>query len=105
MGAKIVILDIETTSLEADAGVLVGAGLRAEMGQGEYLEGRRTSEENSRLSRLLKRLGSYDVMVTWNGRSFDIPFLTTRLMKHGLDPRHILRKPHTDLDDVVKRRL
>jgi uncharacterized protein YprB with RNaseH-like and TPR domain len=44
-------------------------------------------------------------MVTWNGRGFDIPFLTTRLMKHGLDPRPFLRKPHIDLADVVKSRL
>jgi hypothetical protein len=37
MPAKIVILDIETTSLEADAGVLVGAGLMSDAGRGEYL--------------------------------------------------------------------
>jgi len=93
MAAKIIILDIETTSLEADAGTLVSAGLMSDIGRGEYLEARRTSEEN------------YDVMVTWNGRSFDIPFLTTRLMKHGLDPRPIIRKSHIDLADVVKSRL
>jgi uncharacterized protein YprB with RNaseH-like and TPR domain len=105
MAAKIVILDIETTSLGADAGVLVGAGLMSVVGPGEYLEARRTSEEKSLLSKLVKRLESYDVLVTWNGRSFDIPFLTTRLMKHGLDPRPFLRKPHIDLADVVKSRL
>ncbi|TMI26412.1 hypothetical protein E6H19_02575 [Candidatus Bathyarchaeota archaeon] len=105
MAGKVAILDIETTSLEADAGVLVGAGLMSEAGRGEYLEAKRTSEEKSLLSKLAKRLESYDVIVTWNGRSFDIPFLTTRLMKHGLDPRPLLRKPHIDLADVVKSRL
>src|SRR2546426_11065812 len=35
----------------------------------EYLEARRTSEEKSLLSKLSKHLESYDVMVTWNGRS------------------------------------
>ena len=105
MAAKIVILDIETTSLEADAGVLVGSGLMSEAGRGEYLEARRTSEEKSLLSKLSKRLENYDIMVTWNGRSFDIPFLTTRLMKYGLDPRPLVRKPHIDLADVVKSRL
>jgi uncharacterized protein YprB with RNaseH-like and TPR domain len=69
------------------------------------LEAKRTSEEKSLLLKLVKRLESYDVMVTWNGRSFDIPFLTTRLMKHGLDPRSVLRKSHIDLADVVKGRL
>src|SRR5437667_88389 len=105
MAAKIVILDIETTSLEGDAGVLVGVGLMSDAGRGEYLEARRTNEEKALLSKLSKRLESFDVLVTWNGRSFDIPFLTTRLMKHGLDPRSILRKSHIDLADVVKSRL
>jgi uncharacterized protein YprB with RNaseH-like and TPR domain len=105
MAAKVVILDIETTSLEADAGTLVSVGLMSDVGRGEYLEARRTSEERSLLLKLAKRLESYDVMVTWNGRSFDVPFLTTRLMKHGVDPRPILRKSHIDLADVVKGRL
>ena len=105
MAARIVILDIETTSLEADAGTLVSAGLMSDVGRGEYLEVKTTSDEKPLLLRLVKRLESYDVMVTWNGRSFDIPFLTTRLMKHALDPRPILRKSHIDLADVVKSRL
>jgi uncharacterized protein YprB with RNaseH-like and TPR domain len=105
MAARIVIFDIETTSLEADAGVLVSAGLMSDTGRSEYLEARRTSQEKSLLSKLSRRLEGYDVMITWNGRSFDIPFLTTRLMKHGLDPRSLLRKSHIDLADVVKSRL
>jgi uncharacterized protein YprB with RNaseH-like and TPR domain len=105
MTAKIVVLDIETTSLEGDAGVLIGAGLISDAGRSEYLEARKTSEERSLLAKLVKRLESVDVIVTWNGRSFDLPFLTTRLMKHGLDPRPILRKSHIDLADVVKSRL
>jgi uncharacterized protein YprB with RNaseH-like and TPR domain len=105
MAARIVILDIETTSLEADAGTLVSAGLMSNVGRAEYLEARRTSEEKSLLVKLAKKLENYDVMVTWNGRGFDIPFLTTRSMKHGLDPRPLLRKSHIDLADVVKGRL
>jgi uncharacterized protein YprB with RNaseH-like and TPR domain len=105
MPARTVILDIETTSLEADAGTIVSAGLMSDVGRGEYLEAKRTSDEKALLLKLVMRLESYDVMVTWNGRSFDVPFLTTRLMKHELDPRPILRKSHIDLADVVKSRL
>ena len=105
MPAKVAILDIETTSLQGDAGILIGAGLQSESGRSEYLEAARTSEERSLLLKLVKRLESFDVIVTWNGRSFDLPFLTTRLMKHELDPRSILRKSHIDLADVVKGRL
>ena len=105
MAAKIVVLDVESTSLEGDAGVLIGAGLISDVGRSEYLEARKTSEERSVLVKLEKRLESFDVIVTWNGRSFDLPFLTTRLMKHGLDPGSMLRKSHIDLADVVKSRL
>jgi len=105
MASKIVVLDIETTSLEGDAGVLVSAGLMTDSGRVEYLEARRTSEEKPVLEKLLKRLSGFDIVVTWNGRGFDIPFLTTRLMKHGLDPRPILRISHIDLADIVKGRL
>ena len=105
MPARTIILDIETTSLEADAGTLVSVGLMSDSGRGEYLEAKTTSDEKSLLLKLVRRLESYDVMVTWNGRSFDVPFLTTRLMKHGIDPRPILRKSHIDLADVVKSRL
>ncbi len=105
MAARIVVLDIETSSLEADAGILVGAGLLPENGSVEYLGVRRTVEEKSVLVRLLSRLNPYDVIITWNGRGFDLPYLTTRLLSHGLDPRSILGKRHIDLNEIVKSRL
>ena len=36
MAPRIVVLDIETSSLEADAGIVVGAGLLLETGKSEY---------------------------------------------------------------------
>ncbi len=105
MPPRIVILDLETSSLTADGGIIVGAGLMNEAGQGEYLEAKRTDQEKRILTGLVKRLGSYDVIVTWSGRGFDIPFLTTRLLKHGMDPRPVLRMMHLDLNEVVKSRL
>ena len=105
MAPRIVILDIETSSLEADAGIIVGAGLISEEGKSEYFQARKTAEEKPLLSKLLKRLESVDVIVTWSGRGFDVPFLTTRLMKHRMDPRPVLRKMHLDLNEVVKSRL
>jgi uncharacterized protein len=105
MTFRIGILDIETSSLEADAGIILGAGIMTEEGKSEYLQARKTSEEKSLLAKLLKRLESFDVIVTWSGRGFDIPFLTTRLLKHKMDPRPVMRKMHLDLNDVVKSRL
>ncbi len=105
MAVKVAILDIETSSLEADAGILVGAGLSSDAGTSEYFQVKRTTEEKEALVRLTKRLQEYDILVTWNGRSFDIPFLTTRLLKHNMDPRPVAGKRHIDLNEVVKSRL
>ena len=96
MAPRIVVLDIETSSLEADAGIVVGAGLLLETGKSEYFEAKRTDQEKSLLVKLLKRLEVCDVVVTWSGRGFDIPFLTTRLLKHGLNPLPLLAKTHLD---------
>ena len=100
-----VLLDLETSSLEADAGVIVGAGLISEKGESYYLESRRTGEERDLLVRLLKRLDDYSTIVTWNGRTFDLPFLVTRMLKHSIDPRPVLEKDHVDLNELVKFRL
>ncbi len=105
MPVLIVILDIETSSLEADAGIIVGAGLMSEDGRSEYFQARKTNEEKPLLTKLLQRLEAYDVIVTWSGRGFDIPFLTSRLLKHQMDPRTVLSKMHLDLNEVVKSRL
>src|SRR5438093_13520593 len=92
-----VILDLETSSLEADAGVVVGAGLITEKSESYYLESRRTGEERDLLVRLAKRLDEYPTIVTWNGRTFDLPFLVMRMLNQGLDSRTILYK-HNDID-------
>jgi uncharacterized protein len=105
MPSDLIILDIETSSLEADAGIIIGAGVMSEAGQSEYFQARNTKDEKPLLSKLLKRLDSSSMIVTWSGRGFDLPFLTTRLLKHSMDPSPILTKAHLDLNEVVKSRL
>jgi uncharacterized protein YprB with RNaseH-like and TPR domain len=105
MPSSLIILDIETSSLEADAGIIIGAGVMSEAGQSEYFQALNTKDEKPLLSKLLKRLDSSSMIVTWSGRGFDIPFLTTRLLKHSMDPGPILARTHLDLNEVVKSRL
>jgi uncharacterized protein YprB with RNaseH-like and TPR domain len=105
MPSSLIILDIETSSLEADAGIIIGAGVMSEAGQSEYFQARNTKDEKPLLSKLLKRLDSSSMIVTWSGRGFDIPFLTTRLLKHSMDPGPVLARTHLDLNEVVKSRL
>lgn len=105
MAPRISFLDLETSSLEADAGIIVGVGLMNEAGKSEYLEAKITAGERALLTKLLKRLESTDIIVTWSGRGFDIPYLTTRMLKHSMDPRPVLSKMHLDLNEVVRSRL
>src|SRR5207237_10919645 len=102
MAPRIVILDIETSSLEADAGIVVGAGLLPEAGKSEYLDAKRTDQEKGLLVKLLNRLEAYDVIVTWSGRGFDTPFLLTRLFKPGLDPLTLLSNMPLHMSDVLR---
>ena len=105
MAPRIVFLDLETSSLEADAGIIVGIGLMSEAGKSEYFEAKKTSDEKMLLTKLLKRIESVDVIVTWSGRGFDVPYLTTRLLNYSMDPRQVLGKLHLDLNEVVRSRL
>ena len=106
MPKNIVILDLESSSLEADAGIIIGAGLLTEKGRtAEYFEARKTNQEKTLLNNLIERLAKQDVIVTWAGNGFDIPYLTTRLLKHGIDPEIFLSKTCLDLNEIVKRNL
>src|SRR5207245_6537417 len=82
-----------------------GAGLLTETEKTEYLESTRTCQEKGLLVKILNRLEAHYVIVTWSGRGFDTPFLTARLLKHGLDPLPLLSKTHLDLNEVVRSRL
>lgn len=44
-----------------------------------------------------------DMLVTHNGKRFDVPFLNTRLLKHGLSP--MAPVPHFDTCEVIWKRL
>lgn len=89
-------LDIETDTavdgLDAQRAAVVAAALSTAEGDEVFL-----GEESDILRRLDRRLGQLPagVIVTWNGRSFDLPFLAHRAMRAGipLDLRLALHGP------------
>ena len=93
-------LDTETTGLAGGAGTLaflVGVGVITSSGfeLKQYFL-REPAEEASMLARLAEDLAQFDVLVTYNGKSFDVPLLETRFaMNRSKAPFSRLR--HVDL--------
>ena len=99
-------LDTETTGLSHGAGTvafLVGVGVirEKELVVTQYLM-RDYDEEIFVLRRVLEKLRNCQVLVTYNGRSFDMPLLETRFVMHRMraDTDEI---PHADLLHTARR--
>ncbi len=119
---NIVFLDTETSGLAGGTGTyafLVGIGYRTETGFHiiQFFM-REPSHEPALLAALDQWLARFDVIVTFNGKSFDVPLLNTRFMMNGIstpfdrfehvDVLHIARKlwrdrlPSRALGDLEK---
>lgn len=63
-------------------------------GDTKGLRGRSRVDDSKLCAAIRDTLESYDMVVSWNGKLFDIPFLNARLSKAGLRPF----RPHFSLD-------
>jgi uncharacterized protein YprB with RNaseH-like and TPR domain len=99
-------LDTETTGLGGGAGVVAflvglawfddGGGLVV-----EQLLLRQPSEELPLLRWVVERMERASVLVTFNGKTFDLPVLATRAVMNRLPP--LPERPHLDLLHVGRR--
>lgn len=98
-------LDTETTGLSGGTGTvafLVGlAFFSKDKLVVEQLLVRNLGEEVPMLERVLERMTQAKVLVTFNGKSFDLPLLRTRLVMARLPKAPDL--PHLDLVHVARR--
>jgi uncharacterized protein YprB with RNaseH-like and TPR domain len=98
-------LDTETTGLSGGAGTvafLVGLGWWDEQGYVlEQLLVRALGEEAPMLARVSERLAGASMIVTFNGKSFDMPLLRTRFVMARMEPP--ATPPHLDLLHVARR--
>jgi len=89
-------LDIETSSKKADDGIVITIGLL--MGKEPEIRFASTfDEERAALEWLKGKLDACDLIVTWYGSGFDIPFLLTRAFIHGIDLAKLAEIPMLDL--------
>ncbi|MEM1584239.1 MAG: ribonuclease H-like domain-containing protein [Nitrososphaerota archaeon] len=102
---RICFMDLETTSLDADVGYLVGGGFMDEEGRFKWFYASTPSKEREALSSIINYLSKYHIVFTWNGSKFDIPFLAARALKHDLRVELIYRASHFDLAEFVRNYL
>lgn len=99
-------LDTETTGLSGGAGTLafeVGVGFLEERGMviRQYVM-RDYGEEGAMLSELAGLLERYTTVVSFNGKSFDLPLLESRMVMNRLRVR-VCDRPHLDLLHTARR--
>ena len=102
---RVLFLDTETTGFMGAGTVafLIGIGWLEEDGftVRQYLM-RDYPEEKFQLERLKDDLGRFDVICTFNGRSFDVPLLRDRFLMNRMRA-DCLDKPHIDLLHIARR--
>lgn len=93
--ARVIAWDLETTNLNADFGYILSAcwcdlsapGRKIKTIRIDDYKGYKKDRTNDKqlCAELANDLSEADVFVTWYGDRFDIPYLNTRLLWHGLD--------------------
>ncbi len=99
-------LDTETTGLAGGAGTyafLVGVGSIDEEGfRVRQFFMRDFADEPSLLARLAEHLSGFDVLITYNGKTYDVPLLETRYRMARAKPPFV-RLAHLDLLHGARR--
>lgn len=103
---RLLFLDTETTGLSGGAGTIafeIGLGYIDERGMviRQYVM-RDYGEEAAMLADIAGLLPRFDALVTFNGKSFDIPLLESRMIMHRLRTP-LAAMPHFDLLHACRR--
>lgn len=109
---KVGYLDLECSHLKADIGILLTWCIKAE--GGAIREGSITAadikksnagEEDKRVvAECVAAMKDFDVLVTYYGARFDIPFIRTRAVSMGIDFPLFGTIKHIDAFDILKHR-
>jgi uncharacterized protein YprB with RNaseH-like and TPR domain len=84
-GFRMGFFDIETTfSMEP---IILYAAIMDQFGNVEqFRHGGNIIDDKPLVDRLSRALEGYDIILTWNGKLFDVPVLNARLRSHGFPP-------------------
>lgn len=94
------IFDLEMSNLNADYGIVLCGVVKPYKGESKIfridkypLYKKDRADDKALITALRDELERYDVVVGYNSKRFDVPFLNARLLSHGLKklppPKHI----------------
>jgi len=108
---KVGYLDIETSNLKADVGIMLTWAIKTR-DKDEHYSGRIKKKEimeykfDKRICQeLIDALDNYDVIITYYGTGFDIPFMRSRCLFYNLSFPTFGYVKHKDVYYMVKRLL
>lgn len=98
-------VDIEASQLTGTFGHVISWALKPRGGPtvSDVLRRRSLSEERRILRSFLRTVRGFDLVYTYYGTRFDLPFLRTRCMYHGLPFPEYLELYHRDVYYVARR--
>lgn len=107
---KVAIFDIETTGLKANWSHMLcwqikEAGKDFVYGDLITTKHARDKDDYSLIKSAVKSIREYDRVVTWYGTRFDLPYLRSRAMFHGIDFPTYKELVHTDLYYLARSKL
>ncbi|MEM4188518.1 MAG: ribonuclease H-like domain-containing protein [Candidatus Hadarchaeum sp.] len=97
-------LDIETSAKTANEGMVIAIGVMSE-GEPEVRFCDTFEEERRTLEWFQEKLENCDLLVTWFGTGFDVPFLLSRALIHGVYLSKLAEVPMLDLYEWSRAKL
>lgn len=99
-------LDLETSSLHADIGIIIAIGFILPNGKKEIIFTEEPEKEKETVEKALEiiRKNKNETLIIWHS-GFDIPFLLTRAIKHNIDASILFEIKILDLCKFAKENL
>lgn len=97
------IWDTESIGFNADYGTLLCGSVKTVGGDITTFRVEQLGNDRKVARELKDYLESFDAWVTYYGKGHDVPFLNTRLLRHGMRP--VDPRPHIDMFFSMKYRL
>jgi len=111
---KVGYLDIETDNLNADVGIMLSYQIKTRDKEIFYSDNINKEDWKCKdkfladkriVQRLIEDMSNFDVLVTYNGTRFDIPFIRARAIKHKIDFPGYGASTHIDLYYIARSKL